>query len=343
LCRPYTLPLHQPWHSAHGQFSERKGFLLELSTDCGRRGYGDAAPLPELGSETLDQSARWLARQLPTLTGVAPAQALALLDPPGNCPSARCALETALLDLLAQQANLPLRRLLNPTASDCLAVNANLGALDGEAQDKLRGTPGFRVYKFKVGVAPVTDELALLQRLAGRLPSGVTLRLDANRAWSRTLAKAFLAGIKGLPVESLEEPLARPTPTSLGALQRAATCALALDESLGTLDLGQVLEYPAVRRLVLKPMLHGGLLRCLDLARRARQAGLEALITTSLDSAAGSWAAAQLAAALDQPLPRLAHGLATSDWLAQDLGRPPPIEGGLLRLPDLPGLGFRPG
>ena len=340
--RPYTLRLRHPWRSAHGRLGERTGLLLELSTDCGWQGYGDAAPLPELGSETLGDSAQWLAQHLPALRGLDPDQALNRLGPPSHCSSARCALETALLDLLAQQRHLPLRRLLNPQAAERLEVNANLGALDDRAADRAMNATGFRVYKLKVGIASVRDELALLGRLATSLPTGVSLRLDANGAWSAARAVAFLEGLRGLPVESLEEPLADPTLASLRTLQQAAPCTLALDESIGALDLSGLLEQRPVRRLVLKPMLHGGLLPCLAIAGQARRAGLEVVITTSLDSAAGTWAAAQLAAALGMEAATLAHGLATSGWLAADLGPSPQIQQGLLHLPDRPGLGFRP-
>ena len=38
-----------------------------------------------------------------------------------------------------------------------------------------------------------------------------------------------------------------------------------------------------------------------------------------------------------------AHGLATSAWLADDLGQPPRIDNGLMALPAANGLGFVPG
>ena len=71
------------------------------------------------------------------------------------------------------------------------------------------------------------------------------------------------------------------------------------------------------------------------------------------DGRRGMLAAAHMAAALatDAPAPRdgrraagqeLAHGLATADWLAADLGQAPRARDGRLHLPAGPGLGFRP-
>ena len=48
--RPYALPLRQPWTSAHGTRTERRGWLLQVQA-AGVRGYGDCAPLPEAGTE----------------------------------------------------------------------------------------------------------------------------------------------------------------------------------------------------------------------------------------------------------------------------------------------------
>jgi L-alanine-DL-glutamate epimerase-like enolase superfamily enzyme len=79
------------------------------------------------------------------------------------------------------------------------------------------------------------------------------------------------------------------------------------------------------------------LLPALSLARRAAAAGMQCVVTSSIDSACGVLAAAHLAAALDNGL---AHGLATSSWLTADTGTPPTITNGRLALPDTPGLGF---
>jgi L-alanine-DL-glutamate epimerase-like enolase superfamily enzyme len=69
-------------------------------------------------------------------------------------------------------------------------------------------------------------------------------------------------------------------------------------------------------------------------------AGREVVITSLVESAAGLWATAQLAAAIGSPL---AHGLATGQWLAEDLGPPPLPLAGRIALPDTPGSGFAAG
>jgi O-succinylbenzoate synthase len=92
-----------------------------------------------------------------------------------------------------------------------------------------------------------------------------------------------------------------------------------------------------VRRLVIKPARHGGLLASTELALRARASGLEVIVTSALESACGIATLTHLAAAV---APEAVHGLATSNWLASDTGPTPPIVDGRVRLPEGSGIGF---
>jgi|GEM_PF-111283 len=198
---------------------------------------------------------------------------------------------------------------------------------------------GFRVLKVKVGIAPIERELAAIQHLCARLPADVRLRLDANGAWSLATAGTLLEDLRPIAnrIECLEEPCAGATDTQLRTLQSQAPFALALDESLPArgwpLDPRQL----PLRRIVLKPGVIGGLRPTLALAQGAQAAGLEVVITSLIESAAGLWSSAQLAAATGSSL---AHGLATADWLAADLGPAPDIKEGRIQLPRCPGSGF---
>lgn len=331
----YRLPLKAQWRSARGDFSSRSGWLLCLETDTGLLGWGDCAPLP--GGAASYALLHWHNG----LPGLDLTQAQQRLNQSALAPAARCAVDTALADLAAQQAGLPLARWLNPDADLNVPCNAALGALNETAVARAIAAldNGFEVLKLKVGLAGVAQELAWLRQAADALPPGIRLRLDANRAWSESDARRFIAGLNGLPVEMLEEPLARPDLFRLAALQQQTAIALALDESLPELDLAQAVATRAVRRLVLKPMLLGGPRVSLDLALQARAQGMACVVTTTLDSAVGTLAAAHLAAALGNGLH---HGLATSSWLERDVGRAPRVSGGMMRIGAQPGLGFEP-
>lgn len=347
----YRLPLRARWLTTGGGFSERQGCLLRLESENGARGYGDCAPLPKSGQASTAAPGSVLAAQVQELIGLPADQALLAIDSAhGGCPAAaRLAIETALLDLASQFAGQPLAHYLGSAAEraggcripSSVAVNAALGSVEqvDDAAVRAACSEHFTVLKLKVGMAAVDLELKRLRQIAERLPAGVRLRLDANRAWSHSDAERFLRGCVDLPIEMIEEPLAQPTLQRLQAVQAATAIAIAIDESAELLPIEQVLRTPQVRRLVIKPMRLGGLRSALLLARRAAEVGLECIVTSSVESACGVTAAAHLAAAIDN---RLTHGLATSAWLAADTGWPPTIVDGRLLLPRAAGLGFTP-
>jgi len=343
---PYQLPLQREWQSAQGDFKERHGWLVCLADTSGLTGYGDCAPLPLAGTEPPEFAEHWLLEHLRPLRREDAEASLAKLPPPGYVPpAAYFGLETALLDLSAKQAGIPLARHLNPAAAMSIPVNANIGPLttDTSQQAHMAISQGFHILKLKVGLTHIDEELRRLHRLAEGLPTHCRLRLDANLAWSAENAHRFITGIKGLPIESLEEPLQEPNPTILSELQHECDCSLALDESLEYLALDRILLEKPVQRLVLKPMVRGGLRACLDIAKQAHDADMEIVVTSTVDSAAGVWAATQLAAAISNESTSLAHGLATAAWLAEDLGQAPTVIDGRIQLPTTPGLGFEPG
>ena len=348
--KPYRLRLAADWVSASGSFAWREGWLLRLETDTGRVGWGDCAPLWETGTEGPQEAVSALTvwcRRLPghrVPAGLAATGSLIRSLMVRPLPAAHAAVEMALLDLAAQDAGLPLARYLSGAACPLVVpVNASLGpaAWASTAACERAVAQGFRLLKFKVGLAAPESELAWLKALA--LPQGVMLRLDANGAWDEATATLFLKGCAGLPVEGLEEPLSRPSLHALARLQALVPFPLALDESWPRWSRESFFARPPVRRLVLKPPSLGGLLPALEAARAAHAVGMEVLVTSSLESACGVRADTHLAAALGTELGTgLAHGLATSSWLLEDTGAPPLLREGQLILDEKPGLGFQP-
>ncbi len=222
-----------------------------------------------------------------------------------------------------------------------IEVNAALGAVADLQPERLERAlaAGFRVLKVKVGVAPIERELEAIRHLSAQLPVDVRLRLDANRGWTLATTAKLLDELRPIAsrIECLEEPCAEASDIQLRTLQAQAPFALALDESLPARGWPLDLEQLPLRRLVLKAGVIGGLRPTLALAWCAQAAGLEVVITSLIESAAGLWSSAQLAAATGSGL---AHGLATADWLAADLGPAPMIQDGRIQLPRRPGSGF---
>jgi o-succinylbenzoate synthase len=287
---PYRLPLIRPWRFAGRRIHQRRGWLIRVWDRDGVPGWGEAAPLPEAGTETAVSTGTWLHAVTPALLGLPPDRALAGLPPATAAPpAARCGLEAALLDLAARQSGQPLARLLAAGAPDSVAVNAALGPLELLHQADLGAAlaAGYSCLKLKL-LTPDPDLTgARLRALDRRLPGGVVLRLDANRAWSPGAAAALLQQLPASRVELVEEPVAGDLRT-LARLRAASPVPLALDESVTPASLERLLTGAAADLLVLKPMRLGGLLPCLEQARRARAAGLEVFVTGLLDGTPGT-------------------------------------------------------
>lgn len=317
--------------------TDRQGWLIRLRTHAGRLGLGDCAPMPEAGTESPPEAQRRLAAALPGLVGARPAQVLRRLPAWRDTPAARCALEVALLDLVAGATGQPLAHWLSEEALGQIPVGTALGPIATVSPDEVRraSQEGYPVIKLKLGLAPPDEEIRKLATLSGALSGAARFRLDANGAWTEAAAREVLGAIRDLPVESIEEPLAGADARGLRRLQTLTDRPLALDESLARRDLRRIIARPPVRRIVLKPTVLGGLLRSLDLAGHARSAGVECVVTSTLEGPVGLWAGVHLAAALGVAP---AHGLATGIWL-RDPGCAPIPENGTISVPEASGLG----
>jgi L-alanine-DL-glutamate epimerase-like enolase superfamily enzyme len=113
---------------------------------------------------------------------------------------------------------------------------------------------------------------------------------------------------------------------------------IAADESVGGPEqAAQVIAAGAANVLVIKPMMAGGLRRARSIIAQAQLAGLQTLVTTTIDAGVGVAAALHLAATLPMPL---ACGLATGPLLVGDLlTQPIVVRNGALHVPDQVGLG----
>jgi len=289
----------------------REGLLLTLFDDAGRAGQGEASPLPGYSSETLDDCETALRLACADMSGwTFPGNVVGALthllegcDPILHAaPAARFALETALLDLLAQRAGVGVRALLGAPTQGVVPRNASLGAaLEGDLLQRARAAleAGASTVKVKVGAADFAAELSALRDLRGVLGARVRLRLDANGAWSPETVRARLGALAALAPEFVEEPVAGMGLLSLGEMP----VPWAVDESLRLPEVVAALlgDDPRPRQgctaVVLKPTTLGGLLTALALGRRAASRGLRVVVTHCFDGPVALAAACELALA----------------------------------------------
>jgi O-succinylbenzoate synthase len=317
--RRYRLPFRAAVNTAHGRWAEREGVLVQLTNAAGGAGYGEAAPIPWFGTETVDEVAA-ACRDLGVAVDDARLDAL-----PRRLGCLRNALAAARAELGRGDGNHsgggdpPSPGYGATSNARYLPIAALLPAGRAAlAQVAAKAEAGYRVFKWKVGVGDVADELGILDDLCGALPAGAKLRLDANGAWDRRQAERWLERCADRPVEFVEQPsFAAPTESEtvrrrtedlLLGLANDFPTPIALDESLsgeGAVAHWLRAGWPGV--FVIKPALLGDVTAILAELAKAKAA---VVFSSALETRVG--AAAALRAAFAWPAEVDAKGVAQS-------------------------------
>jgi o-succinylbenzoate synthase len=345
----FALDLARPLATAAGTIDRREGDLVRIDIG-GVAGVGEATPLPgwtesladcraaldavaaaDPGAALLDAAAAAPCDPL----AAAPSTVTAPLD---DAPAARHAVESAVLDAVGRRDGRSLAALLADDPAANVPVNATVGDADAEktvagAIDAVRA--GFDCLKVKVGVGDLDRDVTRLRSVRAAVGSEVALRADANGAWDRETAREAVDALTSLDLAYLEQPLAADDLSGHANL-RGRGVDVALDESLAAAGVADTLDAGAADVLILKPMALGGPARAHAAARRARRAGVDPVVTTTVDAAPARTAAVHVASAIPDVRP---CGLATGGALDADVAPDPaPVEAGAVTVPEGPGV-----
>jgi len=293
--RRYRLPFRRAVRTAHGSWLEREGLVLKLEDEAGGAGFGEVAPIPWFGTETLAEAEALLVKLGDTLS----AGCVEQIDERYGC--LRFALASALRrDFGAPTATrLPVAALLPAGKAACRAADEALAA-------------GYVAFKWKVGVLDDADEWVVLDDLLARLPGHTKLRLDANGAWTTRRATKWLERCAERPIEFVEQPCfadaskgaavqGRMDDALLGLAADYPT-PIALDESVAGLpSLRRWLEHGWRGVVVVKPALAGDPAGVLALLEKYRA---DAVFSSAFETDVGRQTALRMAFAFKGPRPR---------------------------------------
>lgn len=294
----YCQPLQVPLRTAHGVWAEREGLIIRLEDESGQVGYGEIAPIPWFGTETVAE-AEEICRKFGDQIDDALCAAVPL-----SFGCVRFALAAARAEKIADASVAKLRL---PVAALLPAGRAALTILSAKLE------AGFLAFKWKVGVGQADDELGLLDDLLARLPAHVKLRLDANGSWTRRQAQQWLERCAVRPIEFIEQPVAPTEVDTLLGLARDYPVTLALDESVVRLNEArrwQGLGWPGV--FVIKPALVGPLS---ELAEWIITSKADVVISSAIESALARHSILRLV--LTQSLTQRALGFGLGEMFGQ--------------------------
>lgn len=350
------MPFRSAYITARGVATHREGLIVRLTADDGNVGLGEANLLPEASASLADMeraldavASKMLGNETQAVWGYRTWLPYPRLE---SYEAIGPALSTAASDLDAQAAGLSVARLLLrgwkaaharvASTGDAVSVNALVSAPSTGQAARIAAkakAQGFGTVKLKVGVASLDEDYERVAAVRDAIGPDLKLRLDANGAWSEEQAIASIRALAAFDIEYVEQPTAPGDLDSLRRVQDAVAIPIAADEDAASYEAAQrVIEMRAARVLIVKPQVVGGPQQALWITELAAKAGLQCVVTTTIDTGVATAAALHLAATLPPDGP--AHGLATASLLEADLLRTPlSVEGGVMRLPAGPGLG----
>ncbi len=191
---------------------------------------------------------------------------------------------------------------------------------------------GYTTVKMKIGAIGLEDELQLLRAVRSEFNADdLTLRVDANGAFTAQQAPQVLQRLADLGVHSIEQPMAAGLYEVMADLCASTPIPIALDEDLIGLNTHDakvdLLENVKPQYIVIKPSLVGGWAATQEWIDLAKAHRIGWWITSALESSIGLNAIAQYTATLNVTM---AQGLGTGKVYANNVPSPLLAERGLL-------------
>lgn len=345
------IPTIRPHKMAVATMQTQTLVLVKITSDDGFIGWGEATTIGGLGyGEESPESIKtnidtYFAPLLRSLQGHNLAQIMQVLKKHINGNRfAKCAIQTALLDIQAQRLGLPLSELLGGRLRDSVPVLWVLASGDtekdiAEAQQMLEAKR-HNFFKLKIGSRAVEADVEHVLAIKQALGNEVSIRVDVNRAWSELDAIKGIKLLQAGGVDLIEQPCAIDNIEAMQRLTHRFDIAIMADESLmGPSSAYRLAKSNAASVFAVKVAQSGGLLEGRDVATIAQLAGIDLYGGTMLEGAVGTMASAHLFSTFENL--KFGTELFGPLLLTQEiLSTPLRYENFELHLPNTPGLGI---
>ena len=330
-----------------GDVGAIRTIVLELETESGLVGWGEASPWPVF-TGTPEANVAALHRYFrPFVVGADPLHPAPILARAEadvvHCTEARAALETALADIAGKVLGVPVSVLLGGAHRREIPLSFSVANPDFEEDVRTVARlheDGVRIFKVKTGFAGHAFDVERLERLRGEYGNGIRLRVDYNQGLAAWDAVRRLRDLESFDLCFIEQPVPRRELEAMAAIAQALATPVMADESV--FDAHEALTAARLRIadvFALKIMKSGGIRRALEVAAIARAAGIAVYGGCMFETGIAHAAGAHLMAAT----PALELGCEfymPTYYLREDILREPfPVRDGMVIVPDRPGLG----
>jgi o-succinylbenzoate synthase len=339
---PYIFQFKFEAGTSRGVITTKRNFFVECSSPdlSGLKGYGEAGPLTGLSIDAIPEFEEHFHLLFRSLEGIRFSTQIDELllqikaAVPKQFPSMRFALETALLDLIHGGK----RRILPNDFYDkgkAIAINGlvwmgEFNSMWQQIEEKLAA--GYQCLKIKIGALDFDQECRLIERIRAQYSSAeITIRVDANGAFSSGEALEKLTRLSAHGIHSIEQPIQQGNISEMARLCAASPIPIALDEELIGIynqeDKIRLLESIRPQYIIIKPTLLGGILSSREWIAAAENVGIGWWITSALEGNIGLNAVAQLASTY---MPDMPQGLGTGQLYHNNIPSPLAISKGQL-------------
>ncbi len=301
-----SVPLRTPFKTALRTVNRVEDVIVELHTDTGAVGYGEAPPTGAVTGHTTGAilgaiqdhiAGAILGREVDAFEPLLQAVQGAVV---GNS-SAKAAVDMALWDLYGQLYRIPVYKLLGGGRRQ-LVTDITISVNDPQtmADDAVKAVErGYDCLKMKVGVDPALDTQRL-RAVRQAVGPDTVIRIDANQAWTPKQAVAILNQMQeqGLMIELVEQPVKAHDLEGLRYVTQHSYVPVLADEAVfSPEDAMTILQTRAADLLNIKLMKCGGLYNALKIASAAEVYGVECMIGCMLEAKISVNAAVHLACA----------------------------------------------
>ena len=301
-----SVPLRVPFKTALRSVSSVEDVIVEIHTDTGAVGYGEAPPTGVITGDTTGAIIGAIRDHIAkTIIGRDVDDFEDLMIALNACiqknTSAKAAVDMALWDLYGQLYKIPVYKLMGGAKKSIVTdITISVNAPAEMARDARTAVQrGYDCLKVKVGIDPELDvaRLAAVREAVGK---DICIRIDANQAWNAKQAVRILNQMqdKGLDIEFVEQPVPAADLEGMQYVTRHADVPVQADESVfSPADALKIMQTGAADLVNIKLMKCGGITNALRIAAAAEVYGVECMIGCMLEAKISVNAAVELACA----------------------------------------------
>lgn len=282
------IPFKVIFRHASAERASTSSVWVEAVSERGVTGYGESCPRPYVTGETLDTALSFFSRhQAGLLSGIRNLTSLRVWmaahaeDLDAN-PAAWCAIELAILDLLAKESGKTVEAFLSHAPLlGRFQYSAVLGDSDREtfqATAENYRRQGFTDFKLKLSGNLERDREKILV-LRGWDSLSLRVRVDANNLWDGADEAIPYLNALDYSFFAVEEPIRPNRYDELARIAESVACKIVLDESFRRVEQLKLLLMAPDRWLInLRVSKMGGLLRSLAVAEATRASGIGLIV-----------------------------------------------------------------